>query len=181
MKFAAFLRNVNLGRPGAPTRVQLEQSFAEAGAIEPQSFQTNGTAVFGAASPAGAERVLRAALARLAAECGLAEPACVRSLDELVPLASAREFEAYDPDEVYEFVLSFACARKTVLTSRLPLDNPKGDVRVLALDQGNALSVCWKRGASPGSPNLFLERSTGAAWTSRSIGTLRRLLDKHGG
>ncbi|MET0334009.1 MAG: DUF1697 domain-containing protein, partial [Rhizobacter sp.] len=69
MKFAAFLRNVNLGRPGVPTRVQLEAAFVEAGAPDAQSFQVNGTAVFSARSQAGAERVLRKALKLLAASC----------------------------------------------------------------------------------------------------------------
>lgn len=180
MRFAAFLRNVNLGRPGAPTRAQLEQAMQAAGATEPQSFQTNGTVVFGARSLAGAERVLRKALKLLATECDLVEPGCVRSLEELAPLVEAKVFKPYAPDDVYEYGLSFACDRDVRAPGRLPLDNPKGDVRLLALKEGNALSVCWKRGASPGSPNLFLERTTGVAWTTRAIGTVRRLLAKHG-
>lgn len=180
MKFAVFLRNVNLGRPGAPTRVQLEQAFANAGGTEPQSFQVNGTLVFSARSMAGAERVLRKALKLLHAECGLVEPGCVRSVEELVPLVGARAFKRYDPDEVYELCLSFACDRATSLAGKLPLDNPKGDVRVLSLTAGNALAVSWKLGASPGSPNHFLERVTGAPWTTRAIGTIRRLVEKHG-
>jgi uncharacterized protein (DUF1697 family) len=179
VKFAAFLRNVNLGRPGAPTKAQLEQAFADAGGVDAQNFQVNGTAVFGARSQGGAERVLRKALKLLATECGLAEPGCVRSLEELAPLAESRVFKPYDAEEVYEFGLSFACEREVAAPGRLPLDNPKGDVRLLALEDGNALSVCWKRGASPGNPNLFLERTTGVPWTSRSIGTIRRLLAKH--
>ena len=180
MKFAAFLRNVNLGRPGAPTRAQLEQAMQAAGATEPQSFQTNGTVVFSARSLVGAERVLRKALKLLATECDLVEPGCVRSLEELAPLVEAKVFKPYAPDDVYEYGLSFACDRDVTAPGRLPLDNPKGDVRLLALKDGNALSVCWKRGASPGSPNLFLERTTGVAWTTRAIGTVRRLLAKHG-
>jgi uncharacterized protein (DUF1697 family) len=180
VKFAIFLRNVNLGRPGAPTRAQLEQAFADAGGIEPQSFQVNGTLVFSARSMAGAERVLRKALKLLQAECGLAEPGCVRSVEELAPFVESRAFKRYDPDEVYELCLSFACDRSTPLAGELPLDNPTGDVRVLSLADGNALTVSWKLGASPGSPNHFLERATGAAWTTRAIGTIRRLVAKHG-
>lgn len=179
MKFAAFLRNVNLGRPGAPNRAQLEAAMEAAGAVEPQSFQTNGTVVFSARSLAAAERVLRKALKLLAVECDLVEPGCVRSLDELAPLVESRVFKPYDPDEVYEYGLSFACDREVVAPGRLPLDNPNGDVRLLSLKDGNALCVCWKQGASPGSPNLFLERTTGVAWTTRAIGTVRRLLAKH--
>ena len=32
MRFAAFFRNLNLGRPSCPTREQLESAFVEAGA-----------------------------------------------------------------------------------------------------------------------------------------------------
>lgn len=180
MKFAAFLRNVNLGRPGAPTKAQLEQAFTDAGGRDAQSFQTNGTLVFEAASRASAERVLRKALRLLEVSCDLAEPGCVRSIDELALLAMAHEFDDYDRDEVYEFVLSFACERDTTLDGPLPIDNAQGNVRILALTEGNALGISWKLGASPGSPNLFLERTTGRPWTSRAIGTLRRLVEKHG-
>ena len=179
MKFAAFLRNVNLGRPGAPTKAQLEQAFSDAGGRDAQSFQTNGTLVFEAATLASAERVLRKALKLLALACDLKEPACVRSIDELMWLAGAPEFDAYDRDEVYEFVLSFACQRHTVLEGKLPLDNAQGNVRILALTDGNALGISWKLGASPGSPNLFLEKTTGQPWTSRAIGTLQRLVTKY--
>ena len=180
MKFAAFLRNVNLGRPGAPNRAQLEAAMEAAGAVEPQSFQTNGTVVFSARSLGGAERVLRKALKLLATECNLAEPGCVRSLDELAALASTSAFDDYDRDEVYEFVFSFACERSTALKGELPLDNAAGNVRILSLVDGNALGVSWQLGASPGSPNLFLEKTTGTPWTSRAIGTIQRLVGRHG-
>ena len=46
MHYAAFLRNVNLGRPNSPTRAQFEAAFLASGAASAASFLVNGTLVF---------------------------------------------------------------------------------------------------------------------------------------
>jgi uncharacterized protein (DUF1697 family) len=46
VKYAAFFRNLNLGRKNCPSKAQLEQAFLDAGAREASSFLTNGTLVF---------------------------------------------------------------------------------------------------------------------------------------
>ena len=45
-RYAAFLRNVNLGRPNSPTRAQFEEAFLVSGALSAESFLVNGTLVF---------------------------------------------------------------------------------------------------------------------------------------
>lgn len=77
VKFAVFFRNLNLGRPPAPTRAALEAAFAAAGAAHPCPFLTNSTVVFEAGTPAGAARILEAAQAALR-RAGFGEPAALR-------------------------------------------------------------------------------------------------------
>jgi uncharacterized protein (DUF1697 family) len=57
-KYAAFFRNLNLGRSNYPDRQGFEAAFLEAGAPHAASFLTNGTLVFEARSPAHARTVL---------------------------------------------------------------------------------------------------------------------------
>jgi len=82
MRFAVFLRNVNLGRPRSPSKLQFEQAFLDAGATQAASFLVNGTLVFDAPATRG-KAVVRAATARLHEVCGLVEPAFLRRVDEL--------------------------------------------------------------------------------------------------
>lgn len=179
MKFAAFFRNTNLGRVGSPTRPQLEQAFSDAGATTASSFQVNGTLVFEASSPEAAQIVFRAAAATLGAIAGLREPGCVRSLSVLGRLPWSEVFAAVNPAEVHELTVSFACG--TVARGlTLPQATARQDAVVLWLAQGNALSITRKVMSGPGSPNLLLERLTGVPFTSRSLGTIRRLLLTHG-
>ena len=178
MKFAAFFRNTNLGRPGSPTKQQFESSFDRAGALRAESFQVNGTIVFDAPSLMVAKGILVAAASDLRAGCGLIEPACVRSMATLARLPTQRVFAGIDRVRVHELTLSFACARPSTVPE-LPLSNARGDARVLWLERGNAMSVSLKIMSGPGSPNRLLEQVVGVPFTSRSLGTLERLLDRH--
>ncbi len=178
MKFAAFFRNMNLGRVGSPTRLQLEQAFAEAGAAEASSFQVNGTLVFESSSVKAAQVILGAAAGTLSSRVGLQEPCCVRPLHALSRLPWAEVFAAVNPAEVHEFTVSFACGTLGSTLS-LPQATERQDAVVLWVAQGNALSISRKIMSGPGSPNMLLERLTGVPFTSRSLGTIQRLLARY--
>lgn len=179
MKFAAFFRNTNLGRAGSPTRAQLEQAFAAAGAVSPTSFQVNGTLVFEARSLAAARLVLHEAAGTLALDAGLREPACVRALSALGRLPWDAVFAGVNAAEVHELTVSFACAD---LPAPLPVPqaSERQDAIVLWQQGGDALSITRQVMSGPGSPNRLLERLTGVPFTSRSQGTVQRLLAKYG-
>jgi uncharacterized protein (DUF1697 family) len=101
VKFAAFFRNLNLGRPPAPTRTVLEAAFTEAGAVNPCSFLTNGTVVFEAGTPAKAARVLKAVQAALRRD-GFDEPAALRDVDGLAALVASDPLAGVALDDVYD-------------------------------------------------------------------------------
>jgi len=107
MKYVAFFRNVNLGHPKSPTRVQLEDSFVSAGAKTAQSFQTNGTLIFSADNEKTALKALEAACRRLKSACGLEEPAFICGLPHLAKLVAADPFAGVDMEDVYQCCASF--------------------------------------------------------------------------
>jgi len=177
MKFAAFFRNLNLGRPPAPTRAVLEAAFTDARAVNPGSFLTNGTVVFETTTPAQARRILKAAQATLRRD-GFDEPAALRDVDRLAALVARDPWAGVALDGVYATCATFVIGTPGQ-DAALPPANPKGDVRVVNCDAELVLSLAYKRGSSPGDPNVFVERTLGVPATTRVWNTVVRLVRKH--
>lgn len=180
MKFAAFFRNLNLGRPPAPSREQFEAVFIAAGAASAASFLVNGTMMFEASSRRSAAKVLKGAQAALQEANGFEEPAFLRSLDELDALVRSEPFAGIDKASVYEFCVTFLHP-KFMLPDPVPTSNARGDVQVLACSSTELLSVSHKFGASPGSPNLFAEKTFGLPASTRAWNTVVRLVQRQAG
>jgi uncharacterized protein (DUF1697 family) len=178
MKYAVFFRNVNLGRPHCPSRVQLEQAFEAAGAQAAASFLTNGTLVFSPSPGVRPRKLLAAAYRLLQRECGLREPAFLRSLPDLAGLVAQDPFAAIDPGSVYERCVSFLHPDMAVPLT-LPPPPRRGDVELLRFTDAEALSISRKVGNTPGSPNALLEKLFGLPATTRSWNTVLRLVEKH--
>lgn len=179
MKHAAFFRNLNLGRANCPTRAQFEAAFLAAGAESAQSFLVNGTMVFGAGTEARSRKVLAAACRALQTECGLNEPAFLRRVDELAAMVAADPFRQIDRDCVHECCVTFLHA-SAIVPSQAARISTRGDVELIHIHPGAALSVSRLIGRSPGSPNAFLEKLLGLPATTRAWNTVVRLVEKHG-
>ena len=178
-RYAAFLRNVNLGRPGSPTRAQLEAAFLAAGAANAESFQVNGTLVFTLA-PGTRPRALAArAGEHLRASCGMREPLFVRAVDELRALVASDPFAGQVAEAPDACCITFLGAPRRPLPA-LPLVSPRGDLELLRSDDTHVLSVSRWLGKSGGSPNAWLERHFGEPATTRNWRTVVRLVGKHG-
>jgi uncharacterized protein (DUF1697 family) len=175
--YAAFFRNLNLGRPKSPSRLQFEAAFADAGATFAKSFLTNGSMVFSAESAAIANSQLARACKTLRAQCGLEEPAYVRSLRHLSRLVSSAPFAALDLDGIYACCVSFLPQDCRTIT--LPLASKRRDAEIFHCNGGEAFSLVRKIGASPGSPNLLLEQRLKVAVTTRNWNTVVRMVEKH--
>jgi hypothetical protein len=178
VQFAAFFRNTNLGRAGSPTKAQLERAFLESGSTLASNFQANGTLVFEAKSLVSAQKVLALACSSLAVSASLREPACVRPLNALSRLPWQEVFAGIGPTSVHELTVSFAC-REFKQSIALPVSSDRKDATILWLEGLTALSITRKVMSGPGSPNMLLERLTGIPFTSRSLGTIQRLLSRH--
>ncbi|MEO5689088.1 MAG: DUF1697 domain-containing protein [Burkholderiaceae bacterium] len=178
MRFAAFLRNVNLGRPDSPTRALLESAFLQSGAASAASFQVNGTLVFTPASGQRARAVASRACAAMRASCGMREPVFVRSLDELQALVASAPFAGRVAEGRDACCISFLGAPPTALPA-LPLVTPRHDLEILRADDTHVLSISRWIGASAGSPNAWLERQLREPATTRNWRTLVRLVEKY--
>ena len=175
---AAFLRNVNLGRPGSPTRAQLESAFLAAGAETAESFLVNGTLVFAPASGTRPRALAARACAAMREACGLREPVFVRRVDELQALVESDPFAGHVAEGRDACCISFLGAARKALPA-LPLTTARGDLELLRDDGTHVLSVTRWVGASAGSPNAWLERQLGEPATTRNWRTLVRLVQKY--
>lgn len=178
MQYAVFFRNLNLGRPLAPTKTQFEQAFVDAGAITAQSFLTNGTLVFTTKGRTNPDRLLSRASAQLHTVCGLVEPGFLRTVDHLRELVALQPFAAVDSASVYACCATFLDTRVTTLPA-LPFASPRADVEVLQFTGGEAFCISRTLGKTPGSPNAFLEKHFTLPATTRVWNTVVRLVEKH--
>jgi uncharacterized protein (DUF1697 family) len=179
-RYAAFLRNVNLGRPDSPTRVQFEDAFLKSGAASAESFLVNGTLVFTLAPGARARAVAARAREAMAATCGLREPVFVRALDELRALVESDPFAGQVAEGRDACCISFLGAPRRPLPP-LPLVTARRDLELLREDGPHVLSVSRWVGKSAGSPNAWLERTLGEPATTRNWRTIVRLVEKYPG
>jgi len=177
LKYAAFYRNVNLGQPKSPTKIQLESALISAGAEIAQSFQSNGTAIFTASTAENAGEIVMRSRQILKAECGLEEPAYVCDLQHLAEMVAADPFANANLENVYGYFASFL-PPEAITRLQAPLQSPRGDVDLLLVTHSAVLSLSRMLGASPGDPTPFLEKLLQVPVTSRSWNTIVRLVNK---
>ena len=179
MKFAAFFRNLNLGHGNAPSRAALEDLFLQAGADAAASFQTNGTVAFDIRGGArGARKMLRGVQSALHQQHGFAEPVFLRDMAHLQRLVARDPFQGVAGDAIYDFYVTFLHADAKVAEG-LPMANARGDVHVVAYTPTEMLSFNHLRGKTMGNPQVFAETLFGCPATTRTWGTVCRLVDKH--
>jgi len=178
-RYAAFLRNVNLGRANSPTREEFEAAFLAAGAASAESFLVNGTLVFTLAPGARPRALASRACMHMRASCGLREPVFVRSVAELAALAASEPFAGQVAEGRDACCITFLGAPRRPLPP-LPLVTPRGDLELLRSDDTHVLSVSRWVGKSGGSPNAWLERHFGEPATTRNWRTVLRLVERHG-
>ena len=147
----AFFRNLNLGqrRSRSPTRPELLEAFAKAGATSAVSFQTNGTVIF-AAGRRSPQRLADKAVSLLTPVCGYDDMVAVRpvdwlrelDLDEVPAHAEVSFFDGPDP-----------------FPEPLPWEAPRGGLVVIRADSRHAMSVNDPEGSS--GATWVLENSPG--------------------
>ena len=178
MKYAAFFRNLNLGRPNCPTKVQFEEAFCVAGATSASSFLTNGTMVFMISSERQAQKIFAGACELLRSGCGLKEPGYIRAVEYLAELVAHNPFSAIEPGSAHACYASFIHPQSGPLPE-LPLESKRRDVRLLESNGSEVFSISLKVGKTPGSPNALLERLLGLPVTTRSWNTVVRLVERY--
>ncbi|MFE5335400.1 DUF1697 domain-containing protein [Isoptericola sp. NPDC056573] len=174
-------RAMNLGHRGSPVRAELEAALLDAGARSVRSFQTNGTVLLdpgepdGGGDPSAAERVVRAAAPRLAERSGYAHLALVRPLDDVAAAIDGDPFALTRDERTYRDTLTFVDGGEP-LTVDLPWTDPRDLLDLVAARPGVVLAVVRGGPGTGGDPNSVVERLTGGVATTRTLGTVRRLL-----
>jgi uncharacterized protein (DUF1697 family) len=174
MRFAAFFRNLNLGRAGSPTKGQLVAAFEAAGAHDVLSVHAHGNVAFSAASERKARTFADTANDRLRVLCGLDEPVFVRSVKYLVELAATEPFANASVDDIFERCVTFLPHDITDLGG-LPIVTARRDAEIFGFVPGHAFSVTRLVGGRPSAVNALLERRLRARLTSRSWTTVLRM------
>lgn len=169
--YVAFFRNLNLGHTGSPNRAQLVEAFELAGAGQVRSFQTNGTVVFATDDPAHVLAVVAEGLRQVA---GYDDVAIIVSVQQLSELMATDPFAGFADEQTYRETLTFHSA--TALPWRLPWTNARGDLDIVAAAPGVAFGITRKNGSTAGNPTAAIEADTGAKATTRTRGTIERLL-----
>jgi hypothetical protein len=164
----AFFRNLNLGQRGSPTKAQLLEAFAEAGARDVESVGVNGTVVFSSSSPVRTRDRTCSWLIRHTDWCDIAPVRTRVWVRDLV----VRLEELRGPVEVSFFDSGRDFPRP------LPWRPEGGRLTVVAADRRHAISVNDQERTSFGTPTL--ERLLGLGVTSRGAATVLRLADRLG-
>lgn len=172
--FVAFYRSMNLGHAGSPDRATLQDALNDAGAHDARSFQTNGTVVF-ASSSSEARKVVDRAAAALKKACGYDDAVFVRPLDSLATLLRRDPFKGARDERTYRETLTFFDSDAR-FDAPLPWTNPRGDVDLLEVADGVAVGIIRKERGTAGSPTAEIEKRLDTAATTRTLGTVERLV-----
>lgn len=98
----------------------------------------------------------------------------VRSIDDI--RRAVERAASFDPaDDVYRVMVSFFEAPMDP-EAHVPLWSPDRLVEVCDLRAGSATSFCWKPGTTAGDVTGFIESLVRVPTTTRTLGTLQRLL-----
>jgi hypothetical protein len=164
----AFFRNLNLGqrRSHSPTRTELLDAFARAGATSATNFQVNGTIILTCDSTGDGnpQALADEAVRLLTPVCGYDDAAIARpvswilglELDDVVPHAEVSLFDGPDP-----------------FPEPLPWLVPGAGLTVIRADARHALSLNDIEKTS--GATWALERRLGMPVTSRGVPTVLRL------
>jgi len=166
----ALLRNVNQGQRGHPTTAMILAAFASAGCDDVSTFQSNGTVVFRSDDPRDA-----------------VDDAVIRLCD----LGYPRDCFTVPASDLAEIVRAYAGSPESsrleiTLHGTGTIDRDDAEVareaarrrcRLVASGPGWVVSLNERERESNATP--VVERITGGPATSRSMGTMRRLLDRH--
>ncbi|MFE7406024.1 DUF1697 domain-containing protein [Isoptericola sp. NPDC057559] len=170
-------RAMNLGHRGSPVRADLEGALLECGAAAVRSFQTNGTVLLdvGSGGDDVAGAVARAAAPVLADVCGYAGTALVRSLDDVAAAVEGDPFALTRDGRTYRETVTFVDGGQP-LSVALPWTDARDLLDLVAARPGVVLGVARGGPGAGGDPNPAVERFTGGVATTRTLGTVQRLL-----
>jgi uncharacterized protein (DUF1697 family) len=171
-RFAAFVRNIMVGRNGLSADV-LRQIVRDAGGREPRSHLATGNLTFTA--PAGSLEEIRTSIEdSIESVLGRREDVFIRTIASLAAAVRADPFAAAMVDDVYERCVTFLSDGPPIALT-LPVQTPRGDAVLFGRQGEDVLSVTRLVAGRPGQPGKYLEGVGGIRVTTRNWNTIERI------
>lgn len=172
-RYAAFVRNVMIGREGLHRTVLLEM-FIEAGAEDPRSYISTGNVTF-SASAGDLDGLVRAVEAKLAAVIGRGEEVFVRPIEYLRELEAADPFSEAPFSDAVERTVSFTRKPVDRAALHLPVRSRRGDVAVFKSTDREVFAVSRLVDGRTSGTGGLVAKLVGERLTTRSWTTVQRV------
>jgi uncharacterized protein (DUF1697 family) len=176
-RFAAFVRNIMVGRNGLTADV-MRHIVVEAGGREPRSHLATGNLTFSAPTWR-VEAIGKAIEDSIESVLGRREDVFIRTLVWLTAAVRADPFAAVVAQDVYERCVTFL-PTDTRVSLTLPVETPRGDAVLFARRDDDVLSITRLVGGRPGQPGRYLESAEGIRVTTRNWNTIERIVRLEG-
>jgi uncharacterized protein (DUF1697 family) len=176
MMHVFFVRNVNLGQRGQPSTADLLDAFAATGAVDAVSVQSNGTVVVASSGPSALAEAVEDALE---AATGIRREVCALPLTVIGAIVD----EHADRLDASRRELTVTAGPAIATDSEAAGESQRrGGCRVVAAGEheGTAWAVVLNDAERQSNGTPVVERIMGTPATSRSLGTLRRVVDRFG-
>jgi len=173
MRYAAFLRGINVGGHKPIKMADLGRIFASMGFTGVRTYIQSGNVVFDAVQPDPASLAVEIE-AGLTAELGYDVATMLRTGRELQKIVDIHPFAALPPGDDAKPYVTFL-RRPLAPDLTLPLISPKQDVEVFGGTEHALFSLSRQWNGRYGFPNQFIEDALGAVATTRNWNTVSKV------
>jgi len=173
MRYAAFLRGINVGGHKLIKMADLAQTFVSLGYAGVKTYIQSGNVIVDAADTDPASLALEIE-ASLAAALGYEVTALLRTGQDLQTIVDLNPFAALATGDAAKPYVTFV---RTPLSPALalPLISPNHDVEVFAGTEHELFSLSRQHNGRYGFPNLFIEEALGVVATTRNWNTVSKV------
>lgn len=172
-RFAAFLRNVMVGRLGLSSEV-LTRELEGAGGQTPRNFLATGNLTF-TALPDQIQAISQRLEDSIESVIGRREEVFVQSVEHLAEMVTSDPFRSVMEDDVNERCVSFVDKRDPSAL-KLPLETPNADALIFASGPHEVLSITRLVRGRPGKPGQLVESLLNCRVTTRNWNTIERIV-----
>lgn len=172
-RFAAFVRNIMLGRAGLSAKILLSAAEA-AGGDGARSHLTTGNLTF-SAPPDRLAAITASVEESIASIIGRKEEVYARSMASLARQVDSDPFNEVAAEDIYERCVTFL-SMSTPIALELPMETPNRDALLFAASPGQVLSITRLVRGRPGKPGRLVESAVGVRATTRNWNTVERIV-----
>jgi uncharacterized protein (DUF1697 family) len=179
VKYAAFMRAINVAGHAVVKMTDLSAAFTAAGCRDVRTHIASGNVVFEARAE-NAPAVFKRIQKKLRDVLGVEPVVMFRTARELARAVDSAPFKSWTPDPKVKLYVVFL-AGKPEKRPRFPLVSTKEALEAIAMKNLEVFVVSrLKPNAFFGFPNNFIEKELGVMATSRNWSTITRIVESAG-